>query len=238
MAVRSDERQDRMRSMIAEHLRFVARALRRARVPREELDDSIQRTFIVAARRLERTPVECERSFLYSVVQHVASHARRAYARRREIPGETPDRGEFLATPYNLLERKRMRELVDRIIDGMDTRLRAVLILHELEELNLTEISAILAVPRGTVASRLRRARAKFRDRVADLDLAWMDGMPTARRSVEPTLLRAQSMSGLARALLEAGATPVIAVRGRAHTLAALGLRVGRTQHAARCAPK
>ena len=81
--MRAGEREARIRSMMGEHLRFVTRALRRARVPRGELDDSIQRTFIVAAGRLERTPVASERAFLYGVALNIASHARRTYGRRR-----------------------------------------------------------------------------------------------------------------------------------------------------------
>jgi len=218
-----------MRSMMSEHLRLVARVLRKAGVPRSDLEDSIQRTFIVASRRLETTPVESERSFLYGVARHVASHTRRAMARRREIPGDTPERVDLLARPDHLVERKRMRELVDRIVDDMDAPLRAVLIMHELEELSLTEIGAILRVPRGTAASRLRRARAQFRDRVATIDLAWLDDTPIARQRVEPGLLRDEAVSAFERTLLAVGASRVVAIAARDHTLAALGLRIGRT---------
>lgn len=171
-----------MRSMMGEHFRYVARALRKAGVPRSDLDDSIQRTFIVAAGRLHTTPVTSERAFLFGVAQHVASHARRAHGRRREVLGEPPELVEVLATPERLVERKRLRELVDRIMNEMDAALRAVLILHELDGRNVTEISAILGVPRGTAASRLRRARAQFRARLAAIDLAWNPG-PSARRT-------------------------------------------------------
>lgn len=47
------ERQARMRAVVDDHIRFVTRTLTRAGVPRWELDDEVQQTFIVAAKRLE-----------------------------------------------------------------------------------------------------------------------------------------------------------------------------------------
>jgi RNA polymerase sigma-70 factor (ECF subfamily) len=47
--------------------------------------------------------------------------------------------------------------------------LRTVFVLHEFEELNMSEIASVLEIPRGTVASRLRRARQEFRERVLAL---------------------------------------------------------------------
>jgi RNA polymerase sigma-70 factor, ECF subfamily len=42
---------------------------------------------------------------------------------------------------------------------------REVLVLREIQGLSYEEIAAVLGVPRGTVESRLYRARAEFRDR-------------------------------------------------------------------------
>ena len=46
----------------------------------------------------------------------------------------------------------------------MDESLRAVFVLYELEEMTMAEISETLELPPGTVASRLRRARACFEE--------------------------------------------------------------------------
>ncbi len=47
--------------------------------------------------------------------------------------------------------------------------MRAVFVLFELEEMPSTEIAEVLAIPIGTVASRLRRAREEFQRIVARL---------------------------------------------------------------------
>jgi RNA polymerase sigma-70 factor, ECF subfamily len=163
----------RLRGMVDEHLEFVARVLRNAGTPQADIDDEVQRTFIIAARRLDDVRVGAEKSFLFRIALNLAAHVRRTLARRREVSGdEAPERVETLATPEQLTDRKRMRELLDRVLDQMDGNLRDVFVLHEFEEMNMSEIAAVLGIPRGTVASRLRRARADFRERVAALEAA------------------------------------------------------------------
>jgi RNA polymerase sigma-70 factor (ECF subfamily) len=165
------EREGRLRGMVDQHLDFVARVLRNAGTPQAEIDDEVQRTFIIAARRLEDVRLGAEKSFLFRIALNLAAHVRRTMARRREVPGdEAPERVESVATPEQLTDRKRMRELLDRVLDQMDGSLRAVFVLHEFEELNMSEIAGVLGIPRGTVASRLRRARSEFRERVGALD--------------------------------------------------------------------
>ena len=56
--------------------------------------------------------------------------------------------------------------MLDRILEQMDLDLRAVFVLFELEELTTSEIAALLEIPTGTVASRLRRARETFEEQV------------------------------------------------------------------------
>jgi RNA polymerase sigma-70 factor (ECF subfamily) len=52
----------------------------------------------------------------------------------------------------------------------MNTDLRTVFVLYEFEEMSMAEIAISLRIPQGTVASRLRRARADFRERVHRLE--------------------------------------------------------------------
>lgn len=215
----------RIRALLDEHVGFVARTLTRAGVPSSELDDEIQRTFIVVARRLDDVEDGAERSFLFQVAVNLASHARRKMARRREIlDDQPPERIEALATPEHLTDRKQMRQLLDDILEGMDPALRAVFRLHEFEELNLTEISLVLALPRGTVASRLRRARAHIRKHIGAIEVASDLETEGARKIEKPELLRHEYMSPLGHALLHVGASVPKTRMTYRKTLAALGL--------------
>lgn len=166
-AVRATEREGRLRWMVDEYIDFVARVLRNAGTPAAEIDDDVQRTFIAAARRLDDVRPGAERSFLLQTALYVAAHARRTVARRREVAAEeAPEQVDATHTPEQLTDQKRARQMLDRVLAQMDSDLRTVFVLYEFEELSMAEIAEALGIPRGTVASRLRRARADFRDRV------------------------------------------------------------------------
>lgn len=169
----------RLRSMVDSYIDFVARVLRNAGTPDADVDDAVQRTFITAANRLADIRAGAEKSFLLQIALHIAAHARRTVARRREVHAdEAPEQVEALATPEQLTDQKRARQMLDRVLDQMDTDLRTVFVLYEFEELNMAEIASALSIPQGTVASRLRRARADFQKRVARLEGAgtrWND---------------------------------------------------------------
>jgi len=168
--VRATDREARLRWMVDEYIDFVARVLRNAGTPAAEIDDDVQRTFIAAARRLDDVRPGAERSFLLQTALYVAAHARRTVTRRREVAAEeAPEQVDTALTPEQLTDQKRARQMLDRVLSEMDGDLRTVFVLYEFEELSMAEIADALSIPRGTVASRLRRARSDFRDRVRAL---------------------------------------------------------------------
>jgi RNA polymerase sigma-70 factor (ECF subfamily) len=170
--VRASDREARLRWMVDEYIDFVARVLRNAGTPAAEIDDDVQRTFITAARRLDDVRPGAERSFLLQTALYVAAHARRTVARRREVAAEeAPEQVDPTLTPEQLTDQKRARQMLDRVLAEMDGDLRTVFVLYEFEELSMAEIADALSIPRGTVASRLRRARGDFRDRVRALGI-------------------------------------------------------------------
>ena len=200
------DRHARLRAMVDAHLKSVAQTLRRAGVPSSDLDDEIQRTFIVAARRIDDVQVGAERSLLIQVAQNLASHARRTLARRREVlGGDPPERIEAIATPEFLAGRKQMRQLFDDIIGSLHESLRAVLTLFEFEEMSMSDIAETLGLPRGTVASRLRRARVQFRQHVASIELAGELPGEGISSIAEPMRLRRERRGTLQQALWPPG---------------------------------
>lgn len=164
------EQEARLRSMVSQYRDFVARTLSTNGVPQPDLDDEIQRTFIIAARRLTTVLPGCERGFLYRVARHTAAHARRARGRSREIPsGDLPDAPNgpgALASPESLAQRKQVWTFLAGVLARMRESLREVFVLCDLEGMPRSEIAARLSVPTGTVASRLRLARKEVRTQV------------------------------------------------------------------------
>jgi RNA polymerase sigma-70 factor, ECF subfamily len=154
-----------LHQLVTEHLDFVWRSLRRFGVPAADVDDATQQVFLIVNEKLAKIQPGSERSFLVGVATRVASHARRAY-NRREVAQQklSTNPREVGLDPEQLTERLEARELLDRVLDAMPHDLRAVFVLFELEELSIDQVARLLAIPRGTVATRLRRARDVFHE--------------------------------------------------------------------------
>ncbi|HEX6273479.1 MAG TPA: sigma-70 family RNA polymerase sigma factor [Polyangiaceae bacterium] len=154
-----------LRLLVDEHLDFVWRSLRRFGVLEADVDDATQRVFLIASEKLALIKRGSERSFLVGVAARIAGHSRRSY-RRREAAERSYSSHPRPANPNpeELTQRLEDRALLDRVLDGLSEDLRAVFVLFELEELSIDDIASLLSLPRGTVASRLRRAREVFHD--------------------------------------------------------------------------
>jgi RNA polymerase sigma-70 factor (ECF subfamily) len=63
------------------------------------------------------------------------------------------------------------KELLTKALDGLEPELRCLFLLREAEGLSYEKIAAALAIPEGTVGSRLNRARAELKQRL--LELGW-----------------------------------------------------------------
>ena len=131
-----------------------------------DAEDAAHETLIVMCRGLARVhAIEAFPSWLFGVTRRVlANHRRRAWI-RRWVPGPLQDRPSTSWGPD-----RTWRPARPRTPSGGPSRppvaQREVLVLCELEERNGTEAAALLAVPVGTVKSRLRLARIAFRKAV------------------------------------------------------------------------
>jgi RNA polymerase sigma-70 factor (ECF subfamily) len=150
---------------------FVWRLLRRLGLAESDADDAAQQVFLIAERRFGDIRPGRERSFLYTTALHVASKARRSIERRREDlgPDVEPEPDPSMSLE-DLLDRRRARELLDSMLDRLPLDLRVVFVLHEIDELSTAEIAEVVGVPVGTAASRLRRARELFAERIRRLE--------------------------------------------------------------------
>jgi RNA polymerase sigma-70 factor (ECF subfamily) len=83
-----------------------------------------------------------------------------------ELLGEQLDPSPF---PEQEVDVRRRRALLDQLLEALPLPLRTVFVLFELEGLPTAEIGPMLGIPVGTVASRLRRARALFMARAKRL---------------------------------------------------------------------
>lgn len=161
----------RLRGLVERELTPVWRLLRRMGLAEAEADDATQQVFIVAARRLSEIDPARERAFLFSTALNIGRRAQRARLRRREDDDEAlASRRDSVPGLDELLDQRRARALLDELLARLPDERRVVFVLYELEELTMAEIAQVLDLPPGTVASRLRRARAEFQAEVARLE--------------------------------------------------------------------
>jgi RNA polymerase sigma-70 factor (ECF subfamily) len=156
----------RLHAMVDAQFDSIGRLLRGLGVPEADVDDRAQEVFIVAARRIDEVPLGGERGFLYRTAMNIAAHARRTIARRREMPLADLELLAHEPSAEDLVDRRKARAYLDALIDDMPVELRVVFVLFEVHELPTVEIAELLEIAPGTVASRLRRARAHFERRM------------------------------------------------------------------------
>jgi glucose/mannose transport system substrate-binding protein len=213
-ALRNEHVKVSLRQLADAHRRTLLRYLARLGVPASELEDAMQEVLIVLAYKLNELQSGTGRSFLFATADRIASNARRGGRRRYRLSAsfaETPR--EPTPPADDLTDELTRRILLDDTLDRMPPDKRLVFLLVELEEMPTATVAQRLGVPEGTVASRLRRARAYFdaasarvRASVSDVTRSPRHGpkkSPTADAtpSVDPEVLSWWAQFGEADAL-------------------------------------
>ncbi len=152
---------DALDALVVGHHASVYRFLRQLTRHPQEAEDLAQSTLLRALDRLDtyagKAPL---RSWLLGVAYREFTGWRR---RRLWLPllGDRPAPGD----PYgDLAEAEALLDAIGRLPDG----LRAAFLLHHVEEVPVSEIAATLAIPEGTVKSRLHAARARLRQTLTE----------------------------------------------------------------------
>jgi RNA polymerase sigma-70 factor (ECF subfamily) len=153
-----------LRALFQAHYGAIWRLLRRLGVRPAHLDDAAQEVFWAAARRLSDIAPGREHSFLYGVAIRVAANEARRQSAAMPLAAlaDVPALADDRPSVETLLVQREARALLDQALDRLPLDLRAVLVLHELEGLEVKQIAEIEAIPVGTASSRLRRAREEF----------------------------------------------------------------------------
>jgi len=157
----------RLERMFSAHHVLVWRTLRRRGLDPDAAADATQQTFLVAAERLADINQDSERAFLVGTALRVAL----AWGRKTVRWQLDEDMDRRAAAGRDQLDEQTAIQLCDLALSKVDPELAEIFVLFELEDLTSPEIAALLEIPLGTVASRLRRAREQFRAVVGRLDL-------------------------------------------------------------------
>jgi RNA polymerase sigma-70 factor (ECF subfamily) len=131
-----------------------------------DLDDLIQMAAEQTFRSLERFDGSCELStWVYAVCYRVLLSQRRWFRRfkLRFTPlGPDDDALDDTATPPELLEARTRARALHVALSHLSDKYRAVVVLHDLEELAVSDIARIVDTGELTVRSRLRDGRKQL----------------------------------------------------------------------------
>jgi RNA polymerase sigma factor (sigma-70 family) len=188
--------------LVERHGRMVLGVCRRIMGGPDEADDAFQATFLVLARRARSIRVEGTLGpWLFGVATRVAMRARSDERRRRARERNGLDRLERPGpdAAREDLDRAEIQEIIAREVAGLPARFQGPVLLCDLEGMSYQEAARRLGWPVGTVRSRLSRARARLRRRLARYGLS-----PAADLSIAPPLLVAAPSPGLVGATTRA----------------------------------
>jgi RNA polymerase sigma-70 factor (ECF subfamily) len=152
---------------------FVWRSLRRQGVPPDDVHDAIQDVFLAAHRALDgfegRSSLP---TWLFTICRSVARDRRQRAYRRFEVAASdaVADDVDQRADAAARAEHNRRLLQLEAILARMEPDQRDVFVLFEIEDMTGEEISQALAIPLGTVYSRLQLAREAFRRTVTRIE--------------------------------------------------------------------
>ncbi len=156
------------RSLYDQHVDFVWRNLRRLGVAEADVDDRTQEVFVVAHRRLSdfEDRGHGPRAWLYQIVLRIASESRRHRRRHPEDSDGGAAEAYLRGTSDPAADAETRQELgrLDAALAQLDDDKRAVLVLHDVEEMTAPEIAEATGTPLNTVYSRLRLGRARLEE--------------------------------------------------------------------------
>jgi RNA polymerase sigma-70 factor (ECF subfamily) len=162
---RAGDRPD-FRIVFESELPFVWNTLRRFGVADRDLEDVAHEVFVVVNRRLgEYDPARPLRPWLFAIAFRCASDYRRLSRHRHEtLEGDAVDPVDGADAPDEIVGRAEERNLARRALLAVPEERRAVLVLHDFEEVAMHDVADALGIPLKTAYSRLRIGRIELID--------------------------------------------------------------------------
>lgn len=141
----------------------------------DEAQDILQESFISVWKNLYDFDTDLSfNSWIYRIVYHqTISHWRKSISYGKN---KTLDVSELLhLTNVETLTNENNEEKVLKIMDLLPEKYKSVLILKYFEQKDYEEISDILKIPEGTVATNLNRAKKAFKEISIKFNISFFD---------------------------------------------------------------
>jgi RNA polymerase sigma-70 factor (ECF subfamily) len=154
-------RKDPVLEAYQQEITYVFHALRWLGARPQEIEDLAQEVFIALRRAWSRYDASRPlRPYLFGVAFRVVSMQRRK--RKNEVPFAALEIRDGGPSPDEAVQAKQARKILLRALEKIPLRRRAVLVMHDLEEVPMAQVAATLSIPLFTAYSRLRKARTEL----------------------------------------------------------------------------
>jgi RNA polymerase sigma-70 factor (ECF subfamily) len=161
----------------------------------QEAEDVSQEALFKAFKNLSQFRAECK--FSTWIIQIALNEARHRVRKKLRAPEDSIDCGfeceegdyipidlaDWREIPSEALQRKELRNALQRAISDLKPIYRDVLVLRDIEHLSVAETARMLNISEASVKTRLLRARLQVRDALAPgFDGYWNTGSMTYKR--------------------------------------------------------
>jgi len=141
---------------------------------RDDTEDLVEEAFIKAYRAI--SSFDIKRSFYAWICRIAVNNAINYIKKERRGQVQSIDMVEYKlvagkGNPVAMTREKMLKERIGVALAGLPEEFRMILVLRVDEEYSYEEISNILKIPKGTVMSRLARARQKLKKLFEELEV-------------------------------------------------------------------
>ncbi len=163
--------------LVARHRDRMHRQLFRSCMDEEQIEDTVQESFLQAYRALGQfRGLSAFSTWLYRIAHNICLRKRQQARRNPALsldemsesgedsaPREAPDPD---ADPAREVLSRELRAAMDKAVSDLPENYRQVFILREVEELSTEEVSKVLGITEAAVKARLHRGRAILKERL------------------------------------------------------------------------
>jgi RNA polymerase sigma factor (sigma-70 family) len=154
---------DALAALVRRHAPMVWGVCRRLLHSHHDAEDAFQATFLVLVRKAADVPTEAVANWLHGVARQTAVRVRATAAKRGRRETQVVNMPEPTVAEVRDPE---WQSVLDEELSRLPDHYRGVLVLCDLGGLTRREAARQLAIPEGSVASRLARARAMLAKRL------------------------------------------------------------------------
>ena len=140
---------------------------------RDEAEDLVQETYMKALNGFASFQQGTNfRAWMYRILRNTFLTSRSGLREKVTVPIDDEDHEPMLPAAYDTPESEMLaradQQSVQQALERLPVPFREVILLCDLEEMSYREIAETLAIPLGTVMSRLSRARKALRQLLAN----------------------------------------------------------------------